>query len=364
MICGGEDHSKFFSNYEYTFDLSSVNPQFNVTQDYQNWNVIAHSAQHDTTTTELVDLTEVVTSYGVFAADFDTCDIIGNCRMALLFQNPIGDSVLVSVDGDNIGTADLCALSDTQLSYIDDSLSNQPARITTVRYNPCPDDTIKINTTLEVTLTVTDGSQGSIPADLVNHNVKVYVGLANEQESPDVLNVTSGVPQNHVFQMNQTVSNGKIEVRGFDNGVPGTVDLRERFFNVGTNGLVFGESQCTDIFVEDIETFLLNETAFDGTSTTQNVITTSAQGVGALFGLGAGITYLLVMLIIMGGIVWQGASTGNAVFGLYGALVVGTGMLVLGSILNLIPIAIIIITVVIAVAIVAIAISRVTLGDN
>ncbi len=176
--------------------------------------------------------------------------------------------------------------------------------------------------------------------------------------------MTSGVPQNHVFQMNQTVSNGKIEVRGFDNGVPGTVDLRERFFNVGTNGLVFGESQCTDIFVEDIETFLLNETAFDGTSTTQNVITTSAQGVGALFGLGAGITYLLVMLIIMGGIVWQGASTGNAVFGLYGALVVGTGMLVLGSILNLIPIAIIIITVVIAVAIVAIAISRVTLGDN
>jgi len=298
MVCGSKSRSSgTFESFEYSVDVTGITPNYNVTQTYLNMNVISHATQQSNALTDGVDLTEVLNTYGVFRADFDTCDLLANCDMELLFLNGCGDSVNLAVDVENIDSTDLICMTDIQLTYIDDLLSNQPATITTATFDPCViDSVVKVNETLKVSVTVTDGSQGSIETDLVNQIVTGYNDNPNQVVST-LENVSSGSLNTHFIFLNSTVTNGEIKIQGFDNGNPSTIDEITQAFTVGANGLSQGDSSCslTLVTTESGESSLVASGLRE--TNDNNTVTQLTNQVSDIWGLGGDVVWIILMVI-------------------------------------------------------------------
>lgn len=364
MICGSKDASELFETYEYTASVTSISPAYNVTQDYLNHNVISHSTQQSNALSDGVDLSEILTPYGVYTADFEECSILGNCDDGFnnIFLNFCGDSVNLAIDIENIGSTDLLCMTDTEIVYIDDLLSNQPATITQLSFDPCITDTIiKVNETLKVTVQVTDGVQGSIPADKVNQIVTTYKDTDNELIS-SAFNLTSGSQNSHFMLLNQTGTNFNLEVQGYDNGKPSSIDIIDLTFSVGQNGAETGTGQtCTLSFAEEEEETAINETLLITDS--QNSGTAVVSLIQQLTGFGGVLAWILIMLIVgiglyvsptVAGINMSGHMTSMIAFIFFIEMV----LLIAGVLLGFIGIGFLITMFVILITAIGIAISR------
>lgn len=346
------------------YDQIPLTDPFNVSQAFAEYNGIAWAVQDDDTLYDGFDPHEVLTAYGIFnlGENLDSC-IANSCDLSLSFENPIGDSACIAADVESIGSHDLLCMSNTALVYIDDKLSNQPATITQYSFNPCPANAIiKINTTMEITVTVTDGDQGTIPADSVNSRVSAYNSLANEIQS-EINNVTSASPQTHYITLNKTGNNFAMLLEGWDNGVPSSVDSITQIFSVGLNGVELDDSQCSFTVVETTTT-TTNATAFDGTSLSENSIYTGFTTVGGLLGLGTGITYLIFVIAVMTGLFLGGIQYGHALLGFGASMIIGFMLIILGTLLSIVNIGITITIVIVAIAVISMFVRRLSTGSD
>ncbi len=221
---------------------------FNVSHDFDEWNIITHSVEYDSSNAN----DEILTTFGILEADISGAScIFANCDLNLLFQNPKADGAVISSDIEQVGLEDLLVLSSTNLFYLDDGFVNQPAVISQFTTNPCIDSVWQQNTSVEITVTATDPEN-----DLVQVSATLYADDSNEITQISA-NVSSGTSVPFSFTANKTIGAGTLRMTAVDAINNPTVDTIERSFSVATNGVEFGECVTT----EDIALIVANVSA-------------------------------------------------------------------------------------------------------
>ncbi len=297
LLCGSQQTGNIADTIEFKYNTDA---SFNITKTYEFQNIISHMGQHSSNTEDiagegLLNPTDLISSYGVFQLKEDTYNGSTFIKdMDIIYENPIGDSACIPVDAEKTGSDDLICVQQTLISYIDDGLSNQPAEITAVNINPCVDNVIKINSTMQVKVTVTDQNSEVLGQDLVSSRVTIYDGLENEH-STLIENVTSGSVSAHAFDMNQTGTGIEMLIEGWDTVNPSTVDTIEQTFTVADSGVSFGDCE-TDLLIEpDEEEEFTNESL---TASDENLLKKGASEANAFLKIGLIGVWLLFMLLV------------------------------------------------------------------
>lgn len=367
LLCASEQThwDWLFINYESVEFIYDVSGMYNVTDDYGNYNVISHSAQHSTTTTDNINLNEIVNSYGVLELDWNT-----NCRaelppikcMNLIFENPVGDSVLISVDAEKTGRDDLIALTSTNLWYIDDKYSNSDGYISYYYVNPCLDATWKINTSLEVRMIVNNEDILEDTEDKVSAKAILYYGDDNEQDSGWSANVTAGTTLTFPnLKINETISTATLRLIGRDAFNPANIDIIDLTFSVGTTGVEFGDcSTEVDLLAPEEDIILPSECSYDDDcpngyvcidgeciTVESSLPVLAMQEASGIFHIGITALWLMFMLALLIAIWFAPVALKSNFFdsanARLGAIFLGESiMLIMGVVFGFIPLAILI----------------------
>ena len=301
LMCGSQQTGNFFDSSEFRFNTDG---RFNISRTFPKMNVISHMAQHsnqqiDISETGLTDTTELVTSYGVFRLNDDTANGTVSVRnMDLIYASIVGDSACIQVDAQKAGSEEFICVDGAIISYINDGVENAPAEITSITYNPCViDSVIKQNTSLQVSVEVTDQNPSPLSQDQIFSNVTIYLDDGNEESS--VLGASaSGTTHNHLFTLNKTITQGTIRIRGWDSENTDDKDEETQLFTVATNGIEFGDSTCTIDFVTEAEAEA-DAVVEDATLTvdaTDNAITNALDSFQGFTGLAGTTVWLLFMM--------------------------------------------------------------------
>ncbi|MAH48572.1 hypothetical protein CMI37_22295 [Candidatus Pacearchaeota archaeon] len=362
LVCGTEDRGFLIpQTSEFKFPVANL---FNISTDIDKKDNIVHAVQHSNALTNLQDLNEIISAYGIFTVDF-----VGTNELLRIFQNPQGDSVLLSIDLEQFGADDLIALTDTNIIYMDDKVSNEPAQIDDLTFNPCVvNSVIKVNESLQVSVDASDTNDAVLGFDNLTISISVYDGTSNQQ------NVTNTVTTSQVdgsttviesFNLNETGFGNVIRVEAFDTGNPTEVASVEQTFTVNINGIEFGDATCT-LTVTAPDEDEINVTVEAGTLTvdaTENSITTGIQTVIDLTGLAGTTFWLLLMLAFSMGIYFRGSSlnwSGNSTLG--AIALVNVLFIVLGARVGVISTGLIVIMVVVSVVILGVFLGRFLTG--
>lgn len=303
IVCASEYSGELVSTFEYSIPIASFgyNNSYNVGN--HRANLLSHSAQHSNALSESVDLSEVLTTYGIFSLDYDSCEINiaygrGFCDAERVFMNGAGKSAFMSVDIENIGSEDLIAMTDLGLYVYDDGIGNRPVKQVDIYYNPCPVDVIiKINETLLMTVTGYDGnSDYGLADDLLTYNATIYKDDTNEM-TDSYENVTSGSPRSFTFVLNKTIASGLIEVIVSDNIAGNEPFIVEQTFSVGLSGVKYGDLTCTNSYGVEAEEGEINE-SMSLTPSETNYVKSGLSELNSLLGIGLLAIWIILMIYI------------------------------------------------------------------
>ena len=323
LLCGSQQTGASFDSSEFRFNTDG---RFNITKTFPNMNVIAHMGQHSNQNIEiagegLTDTTELISAYGVFRLNDNTFNGTVSVReMDLIFSSIVGDSACIVADAQKAGSEEIICIEDTVISYINDGVDNAPAEITAITYNPCVvDSTIKVNETLQVSVTVTDQNPAPLSQDTVFSNVTVYFEDGNEVSSS--LGATaSGQIHNHLFTLNKSGVRFAIRIQGWDSANPSSKNTEPQSFTVAINGIEFGDSTCTIDFVTvaeaEAEAVITEATLI--LDATDNSLTSGLNTFSGLTGLAGTTIWLLFMMLgafFIYSIMAENGLTGNSALG-------------------------------------------------
>jgi len=379
VLCGSEINSVgIFDNVQFQFEDFSETFEFNISLELDNWFIAVHSV--DMAQTDSPDSNEILTSYGVFDLDTDSCSVItNNCNLNLIFDTPESDGIAIAVDYEDVGLVDIIHATETQLNYIDDLFSNSQVEPfcgetgsvtgTCSEYviNPCIDSVWKINTSVAITITPKDFDGDSVSARAI-----LYSGDSNEQDSGFSANVTSGseiaLSFGSGFIGNKTIATGVISLQIRDTGNENIRTLTKSF-SVANSGVEFGDCKTEAIIgvdaVEDEEIILVATITDDATD---NAVTNAIQTLSGLLGLAGTTIWLIVMIALSIGI-WGGIMSANKQgFQISGSSALGmiailnVLMIVLGARLGILSTALVVIITVLGVIIIAVFLGKFLTG--
>jgi len=241
LLCASEQSSDVPETNEFFYDLGSL---YNISMAWSNWERITHSNQHSGVTFEGNNLDEVVCAYGVLALDYSTSPDSLN----LIFENPKQNGVVLSVDPERFGLEDLLVMTATNLWFVDDKFTNEPATISEYYVDPCIDNMWKVNTTVEVRITAVDPD-----GDNVNGSAVLYAGKSYNQTSAWQV-VSSGTTIPLFFVANETVGSGILRLRAKDIQNPNDVDVIDLTISVSTFGIEWGSGCITEVDLTAVPT--------------------------------------------------------------------------------------------------------------
>ncbi len=359
---------------EFRFDKEG---RFNLSQDYDVWDKIAHSAEYDSTN----DLDEVISAYGTLRLNrdssiFSSCFLTGDCDMDLIFESPkqVNNPRVIATDAyDRFGLEDWIILTDSNLFYLDDLLTNQPISSFNFTINPCIDSVYKINTSIQVRMRAFDPE-----GDAVAVRTRIYSGTSNEQDS-GFINASSGgevttsiTLEGNLFTANLTGGGFSLimEAKDVENN-PDTIISQQKFFSVAVNGVETFDCTTvgsTVVVVDAEEVIVIIEEATLTEDATVNSVTSGVLVLGGILGLAGTTIWLIIMLAISIGI-WGGVMQANrGGFQISGSSALGAIalvnllLIVLGARLGILSVALVVIIVVIAVVILGIFLGRFLTG--
>lgn len=311
---------------EYDFDMSSY---YNISTDFDQLAIMAHSIQSDSTLHSGNDMSEILTSIGVFRlTDNNGAELTGNpFDMELIWENPYNNMAFVPTDLDYVGWDDLVGLTPTNLWVFQDGVENGLPDLTGGSINPTPLSTWKVNTSMEWRAQITDNE-----GDLVSARVIIYEGETNEQDSGWSYNFTSGTTFSFSnWDINETTTSSTMTLYYTDSRHPDQNKSVSYPFSVGINGIEFGDTILT------LESEATNDTGLNITGVNQNdnVVRNTLETTNSLFGWGLGtkLLYLIALIFVSGALWWKAASSGSPVVGVglsaflfVAGLIVGAGL--------------------------------------
>lgn len=247
LLCGNDIRSfALFDNVQMKYSVADLwELTYNIDEGgIRLNNHMIHSGQFKESTTEKysIDVSEIITPYGIFEPDIDSCSVLtGNCDMSLIWQNPIENGAVTTSDIKGDGYEDMLVLTDTNLWLLTDGFQNSGGVIQRYSINPCIESAWKINTSLEIRVLVYDSDNDKLSA-----RVTLYSGDSNEQVSEWSANVSSGTYLSFTeFLVNKTISNGFIKIEVRDTHNPSDIDSKEIPFSVGNDGVIFNQCYTT-----------------------------------------------------------------------------------------------------------------------
>jgi hypothetical protein len=354
--------------------------EYNVTRAYGKYNVIAHSTQQSTVTIEGGNPSEVLSTYGILEVTDEDCDFVGcpifscstsfnQCMLNKIFDVPVDDLAMISVDAEKTGREDLLGITSTNLWYFDDGYSNSPAIISSYQINPCIDSTWKANTTVEARIVVTD-----VDGDSVSARAVLYDGTNYSQDSGWSSDSSSGATFVFSFTASNIVSTGLLTLYGRDTVNPSNPDSIPITFSVSTSGVEYGDCK-TIVVVTQVTNVTGNLSQGQIVDLDSNVITDPLLAIknSALGrGLSLQIIWLIVMLVLGGGIVFAMvtgmkdiiASHPNLAVGVIGLVffILEVVLTVIGALLHILNAGVIIVLVMTEVFVVVMALRRLGTG--
>ena len=346
-------------NVQFEFEDYSETFEFNISLELDNWFISTHSvdfAQEDSP-----DSNEILTSYGVFDLDTDSCSTItANCDLNLIYDNPETDGYSIAVDYEDVGLVDIIHMTSTQLNYIDDLFTNsqvnrfcgEPESVTGTcseyEANPCLDSTWKINTSFAISITPKDFDN-----DQVSARVILYADDDNEQDSGFSINQSSGteisLTAGSGFIANKTIANGILRLQIRDTGNEQIRSL-DKQFTVASNGVSFGDcstSATLGTFVNITTRFNLSQAAF-----TNEGADNAIETVSNLFKLSPLVIWLILQIVLTF-VVLTGTTvfdqtrdfTSNKIFAL---IFLNIFLFILGVVLGAIPFGVMLVVIIIS----------------
>jgi len=303
LLCGTQTTGEWYDSREF-----SMIPPYNLTANYMIYRNMIHSIQaiSDTlpvtpgsvTASPVMNPSEFSSSYGIIEINEyqSLIDQITGTPGKLIvgFQNPRQNASVLMSDVEKSGRDDMLAMTLTNIWYIDDRYSNSQAGFGTITINPTTASTWKINTSVGVTVEVTDTDSDSVRAKAI-----LYFGDANQQDSGWSVYSASGTTFSFMFTANETINNGKLIFYVNDNKHNDSNATYTKSFSVGLEGLSYGEG--TETIGVNITTPSLNQTCFGNVCVANNnTILTGTQQLDIGLGLNIGKTamWLLFMLIL------------------------------------------------------------------
>ncbi len=308
---------------EFRFDKTGL---FNITQGYDTLGTLAHSIEADTSNS----IDEVLSAYGIIELDRDSsllssCFLTGDCDMNIIFVQPkqSNNPRVISTDAyDKFGSEDLVILTDSNLFYLDDSLTNQPINeycgesgsvtgsCTKYFINPCLNSIWKQNTTVQIRMIPSDPE-----GDLTSIRARIYNDAGVVTQDSGFVNVSSGT-EFTISVNNATGENFKANVSG------GGFTLTLNAIDIAENPIVTETlTRSFSVAESGVETFDCTTSAEDGVvdadadedgvveegtltvDATNNAITNSVNTIIALTGLG-GTTLWLFGMMVMSVLIW------------------------------------------------------------
>lgn len=352
--------------------------EYNISRAYGKYNSIAHSTQQSTATLDGGNPSEILNSYGVFEITHDDCDVAGCgiasctfnlCAMDKIFDVPVDDLAMISVDAQNSGREDLIGLTSTNIWYFDDGFSNSPAIIDAYQINPCIDSTWKANTTVEARITPTDAD-----GDTVSARAVIYDGLNFSQDSGWSSYSSSGATFTFSFIASELVSTGTMILYARDSVNPSEPDSIPITFSVSTSGVEYGDCKTT-IDVEQVENATGNLSGgqivdYDSNVALDSVLAIKNSALGR--GLSVQIIWLVIMFVLGAGVVFA-MVTGmkdlitthpNLAVGVIGLVffVLEVIMTIIGALLHILNVGVVIVLVMTELFVVVMAVRRLGTG--
>jgi len=275
IYCTAKEGGLFGYDQETAFSFYT---DWNLTGFYGSYNSLIHSGDANDGTI----IPEILTPFGVVDIPDvreDVCQqggiggfTLNNlCASSLFYETPkINGTAIISSINDAPG--DLLIRQQHTLWYIDDDFVNTPGQVSEVSFNPCIlDDIVQVNSTVKVTVTVDD-----VDGDAVNSRAIFYNGESyNQTYNWTSTNRTAGTPQTFSFTADVIQNNAELFVCGRDVENPGVSDCKTYQFSVSAEGVVYGDTVCTEDYdvgpapepgeeplnVEDVPGLLLPEDA-------------------------------------------------------------------------------------------------------
>lgn len=368
LLCGNVLRSPF-SHAILEFPTSSL--AFNISGDSNEQHHLIHGVQFSDLLQESKDLEEVLSTHGVFELDYSGFDNVLN----RIFDLGTTRGVNLGIDLEQFGQDDIISMTDTNIFYFDDKGTNGEAEILDIEYDPCPVNTIiKLNTTMQVTVTARDTNTFALGFDDLNFKTIAYSGDLNAQNrtlpniSTDQITGQAIVIYQPNFDMNKTITNGIIRTEVFDTGNPDTLAVEEQLFSVALAGLEFGDATCT-ITVTSLEEEIITEADLN--------ISVAAQGNEGLddFFEGASnefrVTPLIIVLFLMLGFTIAVLTTGGdgnsqmitmnkIVFALLGNAII----FIIGTIVGAVPFGVLLVVIIFAIIIAGLWFRRALTSEN
>ena len=239
-----------FNNIQYFMSVSDL---YNVTSVYSQKNTVTHSGEMSSIQYLGENFQEVINSYGVIElaptnSIISGCWISSNCDMSVIYENPKSNSIVLPVDVDKIGRNDLIVVQPTNVWYIDDGYSNSAGIISSYSINPNPNSVWQLNTTVGISIQVSDVDNDNVGARAI-----LYYNDVNIQDSNWSINSSSGATFPFSFIANTTISNGLIRLMGRDTFNSDTIDIIDIPFTVSTSGIEFGDSILEVVIDADLD---------------------------------------------------------------------------------------------------------------
>ena len=295
ILVGSRYTDHFIDNFQFGLSVEGL---YDIIAGNGYQSMISHAGQHSQQIQDgdIYNGDEIITPYGVFWLDYDNfdCNLLHTaiaCDPLFIWSNGFVDNgTTIPVDFQNSGLVDLLSITTTNLRYIDDGFTNSPGEITGYSINPCLDGSWKVNTTVEIKVTVRDTDD-----DKVFSYTSLYDNHPNEMNETSG-NFSSGAEMTFNYVANQTIGSGRITLQGYDEENPITPDEIALGFSVSTDGLEYGDCITTHTIVDEEEDD--DDTDVDE----DNVIDDSLDEIENITGLGLGKTimwWIITIIIII-----------------------------------------------------------------
>jgi len=364
VVCGTESNNHGLTSVDNFIFRYSTDGLTDTEETYSYPNVLAHSVDADGNQ----NFAEILNNYGIFKGSNTgyngSIPLLGSFvvrQLNILYSNQHENSVIIPVNAERIGvdlgavgSEDLIIRDQSNIYYLDDGLSNGGGNITSITFNPCPiGQIIKTNTSMEITVVITDTNNDLIGDDLVNSVLTTYKGNTNELIQT-TNNVTSGASQPYTALLNATILGGTIEVQGFDNGRPSSVAIETFTLNVQDTGIEKGDVVCTETFIDE-ETGAALDTGLPPGIDANNGFVTGLRQLSEPAGISESAAFMFIWLIFVSAVFILTVSSGGGIMLGFGAsMFLGLGGIIFGTVLGILSAGLIISIFVISLAILVI----------
>jgi hypothetical protein len=305
-----------------------------------------------------VNYREISDIEGILRLDDDSGDVL---TPIFRFGKPLAAHSIVNLEGKS--RPEIALLQVGTVYYLSDSFANTQPVLGDIVENPCFTSPIRLNSTVYVSLAVTD-ADSFYEGDTVSARAQFYLGESFVQDSGWSAEGTSGTVFPFYFSANQTVSTAILRLTYRDSVSPRTEHTKDLTFAVNTNGVSFGQA-CTVVYNATAEAAANTTESIFGTQKDplpDNALSQSVAATSKATGLGTTVTWYVFMLFlglaIYFGAVYLHVSPEEIKY-IYGLIAfVELGMVIVGTKLGFVPVSTIIIITVVGIIIVAVTISR------